>query len=216
MSYYEGNSNDNYAVLYGSNDVMLGMDGRDTLRGGGGRDVLKGGRGDDDLYGGLDSDTLWGQRGDDELFGDDGNDVLDGGDGADTLFGGEGDDLLKGGNGNDHLYGGGQDDYSDAGDTLKGGNGSDKFYLDSVDIHLYLGSDNDKDYIKVVEGMSSYAYVHDFKHGKDKVDLRALDVDENSVHIADDKKSAYIETETQGVCIDLEEGGKITIDDFIF
>jgi Ca2+-binding RTX toxin-like protein len=68
------------------NDLLLGLQGRDTLRGG---------AGDDGLSGLLGNDSLMGGEGEDRLLGGGGDDVLKGGTGADALDGGAGIDLLS-------------------------------------------------------------------------------------------------------------------------
>ncbi|QIS25575.1 calcium-binding protein [Xylella fastidiosa subsp. fastidiosa] len=87
--------------------TTLGTSGNDILKGIDVRDSLLGGDGDDTLYGGGGNDLLLGGAGDD---------VLDGGEGSNRLEGGAGNDVLKvsywsadnvlnGGTGDDTLYG---------------------------------------------------------------------------------------------------------------
>lgn len=105
-----------YAVGYGGDDTLTGIDNA--------MNMLFGGDGNDILRGRAARDHLFGQHGNDTLYGNGGNDVLSGGDGDDILHGGEGSDLLTGGRGADSFVfaDGGEDvvtDYSrEQGDTL--------------------------------------------------------------------------------------------------
>ena len=82
----------------------------------------------------------------DKVYGNAGNDTLFGEDGGDKLFGGSGSDTLFGNDGDDTLNGG------SGWDTLSGGRGKDTFAFDT-----HWGTDT----------------VADFRHGTDKLDLRA-------------------------------------------
>jgi len=98
---------------------------------------------------------LTGTTRNDTLIGGDGADIISGLSGNDCLWGGNGPDLISGDGGNDIIYGGlGQD-------TLSGGSGKNKFVFSSVrDSNNYvLGAD----------------VITDFVHGKDRIDLSAID-----------------------------------------
>jgi len=73
----------------GSDDTLIGSEGRNVLEGLGGNDRLLGLAGDDQLVGGLGNDDLLGGEGQDVLGGEDGDDVLDGGAGVDRFYGDE-------------------------------------------------------------------------------------------------------------------------------
>jgi len=155
------------------NDTIRGGAGDDTLIGGAGNDRLFGGPGDDTLVGGPGRDRLFGEDGDDLLLGGRGNDTLDGGAGNDTLEGGAGHDRLIGGPGNDLLRGGAGNDTLDGGpgrdtleggagaDVLTGGAGADVFVFARIG-HIGRGRDSDR--------------ITDFEAGRDRIDLRALDL----------------------------------------
>lgn len=111
-------------------------------------DTVKGNAEGSVMHGGEGNDLVLGWRGKDTITGDLGKDELRGGRGSDALWGGKGDDTLKGGRGDDALAGGQGDD------ILKGGKGKDVFVFDDVK----AGKDT----------------IVDFVHGKDKIDLSAL------------------------------------------
>ncbi len=126
------------------------------------------------MDGGSGDDTLIGSAGNDTLIGGSGNDLLVGGAGVDTLDGGSGNDLLlvtQGGTGG-------------ARELCIGGTGRDRIALaisdgSSVDVRggSSSGGDNTTDLISLVgtQGTLSFsAWVLDFEHGKDKIDLSQL------------------------------------------
>jgi Ca2+-binding RTX toxin-like protein len=121
--------------------------GSDWITGTGEVETLRG-------FGGHDS--LRGYAGADFLVGDGGRDDLDGGAGNDRLYGGAGRDVLRGGEGNDRLDGGG------GADGLDGGGGADTFaYRATGDSGRGAASDR----------------ITGFEAGRDRFDLRAIDVD---------------------------------------
>ena len=93
-----------YAVGYGGNDTLTGIDNA--------MNMLFGGDGNDVLIGRAHRDHLFGQHGNDTLHGNGGDDVLSGGDGDDLLQGGTGSDLLTGGRGADSFV------FADGGDDV--------------------------------------------------------------------------------------------------
>ncbi len=157
----DGGSGDDLIHGDAGNDEMLGGSGKDALVGGTGRDWIAGEDGDDLLLGQDDADTLAGGMGRDTLDGGAGNDLLSGGNGDDILRGRAGDDMLRGGAGDDRLAGG------DGADTLDGGAGFD----------IYLGEAGADVFLFAEAGDSSSARIdeiHDFTHGEDLIDLRAI------------------------------------------
>ena len=102
--------------------------------------------GADTINGSNGRDAIAAGAGADKVYGNAGNDTLFGEDGGDKLFGGSGSDTLFGNDGDDTLNGG------SGWDTLSGGRGKDTFAFDT-----HWGTDT----------------VADFRHGTDKLDLRA-------------------------------------------
>lgn len=115
-------------------------------------DLLLGHGANDTLKGGLGNDILNGGKANDRVFGGTGNDVLYGDAGNDRLKGDAGNDTLFGGGGNDTLTGG------PGADVLVGNGGKDRFVFKIGDSPL---SDPDT--------------IADFRRGKDKIDLSAID-----------------------------------------
>ena len=87
-----GSSKNNKVKGTKRDDILTGLEGKDTLKGKKGNDILGGGDG---------KDKLNGQAGDDILFGGEGNDRLKGGSGNDIMYGGAGNDRHSGNGGND-------------------------------------------------------------------------------------------------------------------
>lgn len=185
---FMGNGNDR-ALGGTGNDTVAGDDGNDTLLGEGGNDVLVGGAGNDVVDGGWDDDNIWGNGGDDRLLGGGGNDRLRGGMGNDTLSGGDGADSLNGQAGDDQIAGDAGDDVlmGDWGrDTLQGGDGNDTLSGGGDDDLLIGGSGADQ--LIGGDGADVFAFlpaddaqglpdtIVDFAHGKDRIDLSALDL----------------------------------------
>ena len=92
--------------------------------------------------------------------GDNAEDYMDGGDGNANMNGAFADDTMIGGHGNDRLYG------TVGADRLWGGGGIDRFWY---------GGDND------LRMSSNYDIDFDFQHGRDKLDLAAIDAVSGSV-----------------------------------
>ena len=95
---------------------------------------------------------------------DTGDDILGGNGGRDYLLSGDGDDTLSGGSGGDLLGGGAGDDLLNGGtgkDVLGGGGGRDVFEFSSIRDSSARAKKADK--------------IVDFKQGKDKIDLSAID-----------------------------------------
>lgn len=140
---------------FGGNDRILGLEGDDMLSGGSGNDRLNGGDGNDSIEGGTGDDVLFGKagddmldggEGDDELIGSDGDDEINGQAGDDLLRGGAGNDTIEGGEGDDTVFGGNDDDIisGGVGDDMLGGNGgNDTINGGSGDDMLIGGLDSD-------------------------------------------------------------------------
>jgi Ca2+-binding RTX toxin-like protein len=133
-----GDSDVNYIIGYGGDDIIDGGAGNDLIRGGAGADTLIGGAGIDNLlYEGSDAGVTVdlsldgvGQvsagdasgdiiSGFENVNGSEFGDTLTGNEERNFLFGLEGDDTISGGGGNDVIRGG------TGADTLVGGAGSD-------------------------------------------------------------------------------------------
>ena len=104
-------------------------------------------KGGDEIKGSTQADSLFGFNGDDLIRGRDGDDAIYGGKGNDSIFGDTGGDTIDGGKGNDAINGG------IGVNPVTGGSGKDKFVFDT---ELAPGS---------------YAYITDFTHGDDKMQL---------------------------------------------
>jgi len=168
------------------NDTLDGGAGNDTLKGGAGRDLLLGGDGDDLLVGGAGNDTLNGGRGDDTLNGGAGRDLLIGGPGDDLLRGGAGDDTLEGGAGRDTLEGGA------GADVLTGGAGADVFVFARL-AHIGRGSDSDR--------------ITDFEVGRDRIDLRGLDLSFDGRNFSGEAGSVRFRSDGQDGRLEIDAGG---------
>ena len=152
ISHIDGSPHDDILAGDGDDNILFGNQGNDTLYGGpaGGDDNLSGGEGNDKVYGGK------------------GNDILDRG-----VDFGKGDDLLKGGPGDDTL-------------TANIGTGTDKLYggpgNDTFDIEIATKEEEADDLGTTVHTEKAdvsewnYATIYDFETGKDKIDLRSLDI----------------------------------------
>lgn len=105
-----------------------------------------------------------GDSSDQTLKGADGRDVVTGGGGDDKLFGEGGDDRLSGGVG---------------ADTLKGGGGEDRFVFKST-------ADSKT-------GTAGRDTILDFKQDKDRIDLKAIDANEDKAH---NQKFHFIEDDS--------------------
>jgi hypothetical protein len=107
------------------------------------------------------NDTLKGLLGDDILNGGKAHDLVVGGYGNDVLYGDAGNDRLQGGIGRDTLFGGA------GSDTLNGGIGPDV---------LVGNAGNDRFAFKIGDSpLSDPDTISDFRQGKDKIDLSAID-----------------------------------------
>jgi Ca2+-binding RTX toxin-like protein len=140
---------DSFKATDGFHWNIDGLKGKDTIYGASGNDTLHGGKGDDWLYG---------KSGNNVLFGDDGNDNLYGG----VLVGGKSKSTIYGGAGDDTLFA------SAGGSVLEGGIGSDDMIgKKGKDVFVFRAGDS---------GNSAFDWDHvfDFKIGKDKIDLSAL------------------------------------------
>ncbi|HEY0028445.1 MAG TPA: hypothetical protein VGC35_11290, partial [Allosphingosinicella sp.] len=145
-------------------DILYGLDGRDTLTGGRGADVLYGDSGDDTLSGGIDddvlhggdgADTIRGEAGNDEVHGGEGNDIIFATQGYDTVYGDGGDDVIEfyalpvlvdGGEGNDWIRLQSAEGVNNAGVTINGGAGNDTLYVESIataTLTIDMGDGND-------------------------------------------------------------------------
>ncbi|MEO7221311.1 MAG: M10 family metallopeptidase C-terminal domain-containing protein, partial [Devosia sp.] len=173
-------------------DTLVGSAGADTLVGGPGTDTaafahavsldltsgVHGGEAAGDIFSGLEifalsdevdtfvgnnaRETVLGGAGDDAIDGRGGNDRLHGGLGADTMAGGMGKDMLDGKAGKDKLLGGIGSDTLTGGtdaDILTGGAGRDHFVFSHIDDSK----------------LRSFDLIKDFAHGKDKIDVSAID-----------------------------------------
>ena len=116
---------------------------------------------------GQDTGTLTGGSGADTLIGGSGNETIKGLDGNDTLRGEGGNDLLYGGNGIDRLTGG------LGADSLQGDDGADTFVFDNSNEST----------------RSVYDTIVDFAHGIDKIDVSAIDANEN---ISEDQSFTFV------------------------
>jgi serralysin len=115
---------------------------------------------EDTLTGTGGANTINGLGGNDIINGLNGNDTLNGGDGNDTIDGGSGGDTIDGGNGNDRITGG------TGTDRMTGGAGVDTFVF-------------------TANGESSTStttrdIIVDFLVGTDKIDLSAIDANQNT------------------------------------
>ncbi|MBV7377736.1 calcium-binding protein [Maritimibacter dapengensis] len=148
---------DHYVGSIG-HDRILGRAGADRLMGNAGDDLMAGQRGNDRLAGQGGNDRIVGGAGNDRLLGHGGDDVLLGGRGRDVLIGHDGDDVLRGGDSRDVLVGG-------AGrNELFGGWGSDVFLFNS----------------------RGFSTIHDWEAGRDRINLRPLDLAMTDVAIFDE------------------------------
>ncbi len=102
-----------------------------------------------------DEDTMTGIE---NLTGTNGKDELRGDDQDNILDGRSGNDMISGGAGNDTIIGG------KGIDILTGGNGRDTFVFDKHDSYI-----------------NPYDLITDFTPGKDRIDLTALEVDEDAL-----------------------------------
>lgn len=170
-----GGAGDELIWGLGGNDLIRGNGGVDTLRGGAGRDSLYGGEGDDTVYydaqdrvqaGGAGIDSLIVTRAAvvnlgaaDQVLGDGG--VASGFENVDATYataavdltGSAGVNILAGGSGADRITGG------LGADVLLGMGGADRFVFRTL-------ADSRGD---------DYDTIADFTHGRDRIDLSALD-----------------------------------------
>ena len=116
---------------------------------------------------GQDTGTLTGGSGADTLIGGSGNETIKGLDGNDVLRGEGGNDLLYGGNGIDRLTGG------LGADSLQGDDGADTFVFNNSNEST----------------RSVYDTIVDFAHGIDKIDVSAIDANEN---ISEDQSFTFV------------------------
>ena len=126
-----------------------------TLRGGSGNDTIDAKNGADLVYGGAGADSIFGDSGTDLIYGGSGNDTIGGGQDIDAIYGGSGNDMITGNAGNDNIYGG----YG--ADTMTGDSGVDTF--------IFLSTNDTGDTIT------------DFASGADKINLAAIDANNNSI-----------------------------------
>ncbi len=114
------------------NDLIFGLEGKNTLTGGDGNDAL---------FGDEEDDQLNGEKGDDLIAGYNGKNLLIGGIGKDTIHGGEHNSTVYAGEGSGKGYG------SDDGnvDEAIGGDGAEKFYVGQGD-KVWGGLGNDTIY----------------------------------------------------------------------
>ena len=126
------------------------------------------------IDGGSGNDILRGSIGNDKIMGGSGNDVLIGGLGADVLNGGDGSDLLLD-----------NQNSSTKAELLIGGGDKDRIVLghnDHSTVDIWGGTvdakgDGSADSISLLNskiGLALSALIHDFEHGKDKIDLTQL------------------------------------------
>jgi Ca2+-binding RTX toxin-like protein len=201
-----GTPNNDIMDGQGGNDTLFGSAAGDQMIGGPGRDTVRYTRtvtldlengdlntgqaagdafssiesfdfsnGTDKAYGDASANRFFGGNGRDLLDGRAGNDVLHGENGSDQLFGGDGDDRLFGENGNDRLFG------EDGNDRLSGGNGSDLLAGGlGRDVMNGNGGRDRYDFNSVEE--SSVGSQRDvvFLSGRDRIDLRTIDADEDT------------------------------------
>ena len=186
-----GGGGDEYDLILGNGDELLGGDGNDQIYGNTYKNY--GADGINYLLGGRGNDKLWGAGNTDHIFGGEDNDLITGFAGDDWLYGEEGDDRIYGdesqsswGNpyvmtGVDHIYGGAGNDYLDGGngdDWVYGDEGSDSVLGYFGDDHVF-GSDGDDD----VAGGAGDDYVYG-GDGNDRLwgdwPVASLDADPNA------------------------------------
>ena len=186
-----GGGGDEYDLILGNGDELLGGDGNDQIYG----NTYKNYEADgiNYLFGGRGNDKLWGAGNTDHIFGGEDNDIITGFAGNDWLYGEEGDDRIYGdesqsswGNpyvmtGVDHIYGGVGNDYLDGGngdDWVYGDEGNDSVWGYFGDDHIF-GGDGDDD----VAGGAGDDYVYG-DDGNDIVrgdwPVASLDADPNA------------------------------------
>lgn len=186
-----GGGGDEYDLILGNGDELLGGDGNDQIYG----NTYKNYEADgiNYLFGGRGNDKLWGAGNTDHIFGGEDNDIITGFAGNDRLYGEEGDDRIYGdesqsswGNpyvmtGVDHIYGGVGNDYLDGGngdDWVYGDEGNDFVWGYFGDDHIF-GGDGDDD----VAGGAGDDYVYG-DDGNDIVrgdwPVASLDADPNA------------------------------------
>jgi Ca2+-binding RTX toxin-like protein len=218
---------------------VFGTAAAETITGSAGDDIVHGGNGADNIMGAVGNDIAWGGAGNDAISGNDGVDNVNGGAGNDTVDGGAGDDLVTGGGGADSLLG------SEGADLLLGGDGADELDGGAGADTLLAGLGADKvtggegaDVFMFTEGDSGAGVtqldtVNDFEVGVDKMDLTGfleqLDVVQAFTHHAyemifedsDTGTTVRVDTNGDGTAdqeinvIVKDEGGHLTIDDFI-
>ena len=186
-----GGGGDEYDLILGNGDELLGGDGNDQIYGNTYKNY--GADGINYLLGGRGNDKLWGAGNTDHIFGGEDNDLITGFAGNDWLYGEEGDDRIYGdesqsswGNpyvmtGVDHIYGGVGNDYLDGGngdDWVYGDEGNDFVWGYFGDDHIF-GGDGDDD----VAGGAGDDYVYG-DDGNDIVrgdwPVASLDADPNA------------------------------------
>lgn len=145
---------------------------------------------DNQLIGLGSKDRLIGGHGDDKILGNAGNDRLVGKRGDDFIAGGTGDDRLSGNRGNDVLDGGEGDD------ILIGGKGADTFvFLENAGDDTIFG----------------------FENGRDKIDLTALNLSFQDLHVESFRGSCASEVAFDGGSILLINSiAPLGVDDFLF
>ena len=113
----------------GADEVLLGLDGRNSIDGGAGDDIIHGGH-------------------------DSSGDILNGGDGNDVIFGGTGNDDLQGGDGDDTFI-----VRADFGrDDVDGGAGNDVISLDSILTDAEVADDAGIDTWLTLNGGATYSH----------------------------------------------------------
>ncbi|MFM2356168.1 MAG: hypothetical protein RLZZ528_1904, partial [Pseudomonadota bacterium] len=147
------------------NDELTGNQVKNEIWVEEGNDTVTGGLDNDSLHGGDDDDRLIDTDGNDWLYGDEGFDTVNSGVGNDKLFGGADDDVLNASTGNDKLAG------EQGNDTMTGGLGKDVFRFFDEDIGI-AGAELDK--------------ITDFVRGTDKIEVKFLDADINTVGVTDE------------------------------
>ncbi len=185
---------DNQLVGLSGDDRFIGGHGDDKISGGAGEDQLTGRRGNDAIFGGDGNDRLSGNRGDDQLSGGTGDDRLSGGHGHDNIDGGSGDDRLRGGRGDDQLVGGAGNDVLRGGrgnDFLEGGAGND-ILVGGCGADTFVFAEN-----------SGKDVIRKFEAGIDLIDVTALGVSHQDLHLSDNTNGRGFEVSFDGSSVSL-------------
>ena len=162
-----------------SDDLIIGMDGKDEIHGA---------RGNDHLYGDFTTSALGGD-----------NDKLYGGDGHDRMYGGPGDDAFYGGKGDDTIWGG---QASGSPGTSDGTDRADYSDVTELGIFVAFGSDGDTS-LTVSDGQLGLDTLHSIERilgsSKDNSFVFVGEGNDATVDMTDVDNDGYALTKQDGV-----------------